>query len=59
VGPCLYTADVTRQRAQFEDGHLVVPDGPGLGVEVDISLVRAMQAPLSSLGDVMSAFTRG
>lgn len=59
VGPCLYQADVTRERARFEDGDLVVPDGPGLGVEVDMDKVEAIRSPLSSLNDVTTNFTRG
>jgi L-alanine-DL-glutamate epimerase-like enolase superfamily enzyme len=59
VGPCLYQADVTRERARFEDGDLVVPDGPGLGVDVDMDKVEAIRSPLSSLNDVTTNFTRG
>ena len=35
VGPILYTQDVTETPVHYEDSHLVVPQGPGLGVEVD------------------------
>ena len=35
VGPVLYTEDCTRNRIQYEDSCLVVPEGPGLGIEVD------------------------
>lgn len=59
VGPCLYTADVTREPAQFEHGNLLVPEGVGLGVEVDMKKVEALGAPLSSLKDVLTNFTRG
>ena len=59
VGPCLYQADVTRERARFEDGDLVVPGGPGLGVDVDMDKVEAIRSPLSSLNDVTTKFTRG
>jgi muconate cycloisomerase len=35
TGPRLYTADVVRRGVSYEAGYLLVPDGPGLGVEVD------------------------
>jgi len=35
TGPRLYTQDVVKSPVRFEAGHLVVPEGPGLGVEVD------------------------
>ena len=35
AGPILYTEDCTLNRVRYEDSCLVVPDGPGLGVEVD------------------------
>lgn len=59
VGPCLYAADVTREPVQYEHGNLLVPEGPGLGVEVDMDKIRNAGAPLSSLNDVLSSFTRG
>ncbi len=59
VGPRLYTEDVVRKRSRFEDGALVVPDGPGLGVEVDLERMRAIAAPLSAVHDVTTQYTRG
>ncbi len=59
VGPCLYTADVTREPVRFENGALLVPEGVGLGVEVDERKIEAIAAPLSSLKDVLTQFTRG
>jgi L-alanine-DL-glutamate epimerase-like enolase superfamily enzyme len=35
AGPLLYMDDVTKNRVKYEDSHLIVPDGPGLGIEVD------------------------
>jgi len=35
VGPVLYTTDVVRERPRYEDGYLIVPDGPGLGMELE------------------------
>ena len=59
VGPCLYTADVTREAARFENGELLVPEGVGLGVEVDEKKLAAIAAPLSSVKDVLTNFSRG
>lgn len=36
------SADVTESAPVFEDGVFVVPDGPGLGVDVDETLVKAL-----------------
>ncbi|MBM3957490.1 MAG: hypothetical protein FJ313_05510, partial [Gemmatimonadetes bacterium] len=35
AGPILYMDDCTRNRVKYEDSCVVVPDGPGLGIEVD------------------------
>jgi muconate cycloisomerase len=35
AGPILYTEDCTAKPVRYEDSCLLVPDGPGLGVEVD------------------------
>lgn len=59
VGPSLYTSDVTRQPVQFQSGNLLVPEGPGLGVDVDLKKIEAIRAPLSSIKDVKTKFTRG
>lgn len=59
VGPCLYHQDPVRERVKFEQGQIVVPEGAGLGVEVDERLLEEMRAPLSSLKDVLTNFTRG
>ncbi len=47
VGPALYREDVVRERVRFEGGSLVVPDGPGIGVEPDMALLEALAHPLS------------
>ncbi len=59
VGPSLYQADVTREPVCFESGSLMVPDGMGLGVEVDRARVEAIAGRLSSVNDVKSSFSRG
>ncbi|MFC1526364.1 mandelate racemase/muconate lactonizing enzyme family protein [Candidatus Latescibacterota bacterium] len=35
AGPILYTEDCTRHPVQYEDSCIVVPEGPGLGIDVD------------------------
>jgi len=35
AGGRLYIKDVVKERVQYEDGYLIVPEGPGLGMEVD------------------------
>jgi L-alanine-DL-glutamate epimerase-like enolase superfamily enzyme len=59
VGPYLYEQDVVRDRVRIERGALHVPEGPGLGVEVEQRLIHAIQTPLSSVKDVQNAFARG
>jgi muconate cycloisomerase len=39
-----YRDDVIVEPFRFEDGRLRVPDGPGLGIEVDVEKVRAYAA---------------
>lgn len=40
TGPHLYVEDVVRQPVRYEAGYLVVPSGPGLGVEVDATALK-------------------
>jgi L-alanine-DL-glutamate epimerase-like enolase superfamily enzyme len=40
VGPLLLTDDVVTTPLRYEDGELVVPTGPGLGVEIDWAKVE-------------------
>ena len=42
TGPKLYTQDVVTAPVRFEAGHLLVPEGPGLGVEVDEAALGAL-----------------
>lgn len=35
IGPILYTEDPARNKIQYVDGYMLVPDGPGLGIEID------------------------
>ncbi|HWQ55949.1 MAG TPA: enolase C-terminal domain-like protein [Bryobacteraceae bacterium] len=59
VGPALYCGDITREPVRYECGELLVPEGPGLGVEVDFEKVQAMAMPLSAMQDAISSFSRG
>jgi L-alanine-DL-glutamate epimerase-like enolase superfamily enzyme len=49
VGAFLYTSDVVEERVQYEDGYLLVPDGPGLGMTVDEEKLAEHREPLSML----------
>lgn len=42
-GPLVYHEDVVRERVQYENGYVVVPDGPGLGVEIDEANLNAQR----------------
>ena len=35
AGPLLYMEDCTRNRVKYQDSCLLVPEGPGLGIDVD------------------------
>lgn len=47
VGPLLYLDDVTTEPLRYEEGHLVVPEGPGLGVEIDREALRRLEGPVT------------
>ncbi len=44
TGPQLYTDDVVVEPVQYEQSHLLVPDGVGLGVTVDEAKLQEMTA---------------
>lgn len=44
TGPHLYTDDVVKAPVQYEQSHLLAPEGPGLGLEVDEAKLQAMTA---------------
>jgi muconate cycloisomerase len=46
VGPRLYAEDVVKKRVEYAQGHLLVPEGPGLGVELDRKELARLTAPL-------------
>lgn len=50
VGPQLYTHDVVVDPVRYEQGHLLVPDGIGLGMALDAARVAAVAGPLTWAG---------
>lgn len=46
VGPTLYAEDVVKERIRFEGTKLILPEGPGLGMELDEDAMEALRAPL-------------
>ncbi len=46
VGPLLYLEDVVKQPVCFEGSRLIVPQGFGLGVDLDEEKLRYLSAPL-------------
>lgn len=48
TGPRLYAEDVTRQGVKYEHGYLIVPEGPGLGVEIDPERLKRLASPLQT-----------
>jgi muconate cycloisomerase len=42
TGPHLYTTDVVKSPLRYAQSHLLVPEGPGLGVEVDEAKLAQM-----------------
>lgn len=44
TGPILYDADVTESQVQYENGYLLCPDGPGLGIGVDEAKLESLTA---------------
>ncbi len=42
TGPQLYMADTVKNPVQYEKSHLLVPEGPGLGIEIDEEKLKEM-----------------
>ena len=42
-GPLVYYEQVVKEKVLYEGGHVVVPDGPGIGVELDEELLQAQR----------------
>ncbi len=49
TGGLLYESDVVKERVQYEKGYLIVPKGPGLGMELDEEKLDAISEPLRSV----------
>jgi galactarate dehydratase (D-threo-forming) len=49
TGGLLYIDDVVKERVRYENGYLLVPDGPGVGMELDEDKLRELERPLSSI----------
>ena len=43
AGPLVYQEQIVKERMRYEVGHIVVPDGPGLGMEVDGERLKAQR----------------
>jgi L-alanine-DL-glutamate epimerase-like enolase superfamily enzyme len=52
AGPLLYTEDCTSNRVRYEDGFLIVPDGPGLGIDVDEARLERMASKGNRLAQI-------
>ena len=42
-GPLVHHEDIARERVRYEEGHIVVPEGPGLGIELDEDKLAAQR----------------
>ena len=42
AGPLVYHEDVAVERVRYEEGHVVLPAGPGIGVELDHDALAAL-----------------
>ena len=42
-GPLVYYEQVVKEKVRYEDGHVIVPDGPGVGVELDEDRLEAQR----------------
>ena len=42
-GPLVYYEQVVKERVRYEEGHIIVPEGPGLGVELDEERLTAQR----------------
>jgi len=49
TGGLLYEDDVVVERVKYENGYLLVPEGPGVGMELDEEKLSALERPLTSL----------
>ncbi len=43
AGPLVYYEQVVKKQVRYEEGHIIVPEGPGLGVELDEERLAAQR----------------
>ena len=43
AGPLVYQERIVQEPVRYQDGHIIVPDGPGLGMELDEEQLAAQQ----------------
>jgi L-alanine-DL-glutamate epimerase-like enolase superfamily enzyme len=43
AGPLVYREQVVKERVRYDEGHIIVPEGPGLGMELDEKLLDAQR----------------
>jgi len=49
TGGLLYEDDVVQERVRYDGYHLLVPEGPGVGMVLDENKLSSLERPLSSL----------
>ena len=49
TGGQLYESDVVKNPIHYKDGYVLLPDGPGLGMELDEERIATISEPLSSV----------
>jgi len=54
VGPVLYKQDVTKERVKYVGARMYLPEGPGLGVELDEEKLAAITSPLHEWEEITS-----
>jgi L-alanine-DL-glutamate epimerase-like enolase superfamily enzyme len=47
-GPLLLDGDALTRPVEYEHGHLIVPDGPGIGASLDFAKLRALSGDIDS-----------
>jgi len=50
---------VVVDRVRYQESHLLVPQGPGLGMELDGAKMAALERPLSSVPSAAKPATGG
>ena len=43
AGPLVYQEQIVKERVRYEDGHFLVPEGPGIGMELDEERLNAQR----------------